>query len=96
MTKRYEGRRARVTAYLSDGSWRTETEIKAATGVNRKGMIMAGMLEDGTLLGLTEAGFKLTRLATDAEVSHCLNSLRSRSASILARVDAISIHREAA
>lgn len=96
MNTKYQDWRARVTAYLSDGSWRNEEEIRRATGVNRRGMIRAGMLEDGTLLGLTEAGFKLTRLATDAEVSHCLASLRSRSASILARVDAISIHREAA
>lgn len=81
--------RRMVSQALSGGLWKTSKQLEAETGVTRDRMISAGMLEDGTLLGCTRKGFKLTELATPEEVDAVVASLSSRRAAVQRRIDAL-------
>lgn len=71
--------RQTIISFLSDGNWHKAKEIEQATGATRDDMRSLGLLEDGSLIGNTRKGFKLTAKATEQEVRHAANSLLSRA-----------------
>jgi len=79
----------RLLEYLSDGEWHLSRDIQQVTGLSRDDMRSLDVLADGTVIGNTRRGFKLTRLASRQELNMALADLGSRMASLRDRQEAL-------
>lgn len=82
--------RDRLIAHLSDGRWHLSRDIHKATDLTRDDLRALGVIADGTVLGCTRRGFKLTSLSTAAERNAMRASIRSRIEALSARLVAIT------
>jgi NADPH-dependent curcumin reductase CurA len=75
--------------YLNDGEWHKQKEITNATGLMGATVRQICQAHPDEFLGCVSSGYRLVKYATQGEIDHAINSLRSRARKILKRARAL-------